>query len=125
MPGEPDSPGPWGEGPLVVDNSAWSRAHRPGVREDWNQALLADRFCISPIARLEILFSARDGEGFDELAEHLSTLRTAPLTNTVIRAAAFDGIDNEDITEILQKTTILDGAYTIDPARVYAWSAIV
>jgi hypothetical protein len=69
MPGEPDSPGPWGEGPLVVDNSAWSRAHRPEVREDWNQALLADRFCISSIARLEILFSARDGEGFDELAE--------------------------------------------------------
>jgi hypothetical protein len=39
--------------------------------------------------------------------------------------AAFDGINNEDITEILQKTTILDGAYTIDPAQVYAWSAIV
>jgi predicted nucleic acid-binding protein len=87
MPGASEQPGPWGEGPLVVDNSAWSRAHRPEVREDWNEALLADRFCISPIARLEILFSARDGEGFDELAEHLSTLRTAPLTNTVIRAA--------------------------------------
>jgi hypothetical protein len=28
MPGASEQPGPWGEGPLVVDNSAWSRAHR-------------------------------------------------------------------------------------------------
>lgn len=87
MPGESDKPRPWGDLPLVVDNSAWSRADRPEIRKDWKHALLADRFCISPIARLEILFSARDGEGFDELAEQLSMLRTAPLTNTVIRAA--------------------------------------
>ena len=38
---------------------------------------------------------------------------------------AFDGIDDEDVTEILQKTAILDGAYVIDPGRAYAWSAIV
>jgi hypothetical protein len=30
------------------------------------------------------------------------------------------GIDYEDIAEILQKTTILDGAHVIDPGRVYA-----
>lgn len=51
-----------------------------------------------------------------------------PVAYTVAYAmadAAFDGIDDEDVTEIFQKTTILDGAYTIDPALVYAWSAIV
>ncbi len=39
--------------------------------------------------------------------------------------AAFDGIGDEDVTEILQKTTILDGRHVIDPGRVYAWCAIV
>lgn len=46
-------------------------------------------------------------------------------TALALAGAAFDGIDYEDITEIFQKTTILDGAYTIDPSKVYAWSAIV
>jgi hypothetical protein len=51
-----------------------------------------------------------------------------PVVHTVaytMADAAFDGIDDGDITEIFQKTTILDGTYTIDPALVYAWSAIV
>lgn len=39
--------------------------------------------------------------------------------------AAFAGIDHDDVAEIFEKTTILDGVYTIDPAHVYAWSAIV
>lgn len=39
--------------------------------------------------------------------------------------AAFAGINYDDVTEIFQKTTILDGTYMIDPARVYAWSALV
>lgn len=87
MPGEPSSRDPWGELPLVVDTSAWSRAHHRHVRERWKRALLTDRLRISPVVRLEILLSARDGEGFDTLAERLSALRTAPLTTAVVRAA--------------------------------------
>jgi predicted nucleic acid-binding protein len=87
MPGRSDSGGPWGALPLVVDNSAWSRADRPEVREDWKHALRTDRLRISPIARLEMLFSARRGEVFDDLAEQLSVVRTAPLTATIARAA--------------------------------------
>ena len=37
--------------------------------------------------RLEILLSARDGDAFDELAQELAALRSAPLTATVLRAA--------------------------------------
>jgi predicted nucleic acid-binding protein len=87
------APGPsadriaWGELPLVVDTSAWSRAHRPAVREAWIDALRSGRLRISPIARLEILLSARSGEDFDAQAERLTVLRTAPLTPTVARAA--------------------------------------
>jgi predicted nucleic acid-binding protein len=82
----PSRPG-WGDLPLLIDTSAFARANHPSVREDWERALQADRLRISPIARLEILLSARNGATFDELTEELSMLRTAPLTPTVARAA--------------------------------------
>jgi len=86
-PGPSDSRTGWGELPLVVDTSAWARAHNPAVRERWIEALDGDRLRVSPIARLEILLSARSGKDFDTLAERLTALRTAPLTPTVARAA--------------------------------------
>jgi predicted nucleic acid-binding protein len=87
VPGRSGSATAWGELPLVVDTSAWSRAHYPEVRERWTDALLADRLRLSPAARLEILLTARDSTTFDALAEELSACRTAPLTSSVIRAA--------------------------------------
>lgn len=87
MPGRSHSQTDWGELPLVVDTSAWSRAHHESIRERWVQALLGGRLRISPVARLEIMFSARDGGDFDALAERLDALRAAPLTATVLRAA--------------------------------------
>jgi predicted nucleic acid-binding protein len=93
VPGPSGSEAQWGELPLVVDTSAWSRAHHPLVREDWKRALRTDRLCLSPAARLEILFSARDGAAFDELANELSTLRIAPFTTAVARAAE-DGMQS-------------------------------
>lgn len=87
MPGQSSSGDPWGELPLIVDTSAWLRAHHPHVREPWRRTLHGDRLRIPPAVRLEILLSARDARSFDELAEELSALRTAPLTAAVIRAA--------------------------------------
>ncbi len=87
MPGRSASRSPWGGLALLVDTSAFSRAHHPQVRGDWRRALHADRLRISPIARLEILLSARDGKTFAELAEELSVLRTAPITPAIVRAA--------------------------------------
>jgi predicted nucleic acid-binding protein len=87
VPGRSHSRVDWGELPLVVDTSAWSRAHHATVRDRWVQALLGGRLRVSPVARFEILFSARDGKDFDMLAERLGALRTAPLTATVLRAA--------------------------------------
>jgi len=40
-----------------------------------------------PLVRSEILFSARNGDEFDRLAEQLGSIRAAPLDNSVIRAA--------------------------------------
>ena len=87
MPGRSASDSAWGSLPLLVDTSAWARAHHPRVREPWKEALLASRLRISPAVRLEILLSARDGQSFDILAEGLSALQAAPLNASVTRAA--------------------------------------
>jgi predicted nucleic acid-binding protein len=42
---------------------------------------------IGPIVKLEILFTARNGEHFDATAEELSAVATAPLTRSVLQAA--------------------------------------
>jgi predicted nucleic acid-binding protein len=42
---------------------------------------------ISPLVRLEILLSARDGKSFDVLAERLSALHAAPHSPSVVAAA--------------------------------------
>ncbi len=67
----------WGSGALVVDTSAWSRGHLPEVRDAWVDALLGDRMRLSPVVKLEILLSARDGNRFDETQNKLDALRTA------------------------------------------------
>lgn len=87
MPGRSAKDPTWGNLPLVVDTSAWARAHHPLVREPWKEALLGRRLRISPVVRFEILLSARDGQSFDTLAERLSALQAAPLNVSVIRAA--------------------------------------
>jgi predicted nucleic acid-binding protein len=87
VPGRSGSAPAWGELPLVVDTSAWARAHHPSVREPWKDALIEGRLRLSPAVRFEILFSARDGAAYDVLAERLSALQAAPLNASVIRAA--------------------------------------
>lgn len=87
MPGRSASDPAWGALPLVVDTSAWARAHHPAVRESWKEALLGGQLRLSPAVRFEILFSARDGRSFDTLAERLSAIQAAPLNTSVIRSA--------------------------------------
>jgi predicted nucleic acid-binding protein len=87
VPGRRSSHPNWGELPLLIDTSAFARAHHPGVRQPWQEALRGDRLRMSPAVRMEILFAARDGKEFDALAEQLSALRPAPLTSAVLRAA--------------------------------------
>lgn len=87
MPGRSASDPAWGALPLVVDTSAWARAHHTPVRESWKEALLDRRLRLSPAVRFEILFSARDGRSFDALAEQLSAIQAAPLNASVIRSA--------------------------------------
>lgn len=87
MPGRSANDDPWGELPLLVDTSAWARAEHSTSRDRWLAALLGDRLRLSPLIRVEILLSARGGGEFDQLAERLDTIRAAPLSASVIRAA--------------------------------------
>lgn len=87
MHGRPAKSTTWGDLPLVVDTSAWARAHHPQVRQLWREALLDRRLRVSPLVRFEILLSARDGQSFDALAEQLSALHAAPHNASVTAAA--------------------------------------
>lgn len=85
MPGGSSSQSEWGVLPLIVDTSAWSRAHQ--VSGHWTEALRAGRLRLSPMVQFEILLTARGGSTFDDLAEELTAYRPAPLTSTVLHAA--------------------------------------
>lgn len=87
MPGRSASDALWGDLPLLVDTSAWARAGHSTTRDSWLTVLLGDRLRLSPLVRIEILWSAHSGEEFDSLAERLDIVRPAPLSTSVIRAA--------------------------------------
>lgn len=72
---------------LLADTSAWTHAHDAAVREEWAHALENDQIATCPIVELELLFSARDGAGFDAVADDLAQLRNAPVTRSVTTAA--------------------------------------
>lgn len=42
---------------------------------------------LSPVVKLEILLSTRNGDGFDGTQNELDALRTAPLSSPVVRSA--------------------------------------
>lgn len=71
---------PFGGGRFVADNSAWARAAHPAVRDEWRAALLGGQILTTPVVMLEVLFSARDGPGFDEVESALRALDVLPLT---------------------------------------------
>jgi len=108
---------------------AWAELARHAVRLAVHEAQ-AHRGALIPVDIDKV--SASVAQGFsvgvdvvEELAERWIVIeRLAGNRKSVayevayaLADAAFDGIDDDDVTEILQKTTILDGAYVIDPGR--------
>lgn len=60
---------------FCVDTSAWHHSAHPRVADEWIRYLERDQLGICDQVRLEILFSARSAEDYEELAEELSALR--------------------------------------------------
>ncbi len=71
----------------IADASAWSHAHHATVRDEWAAALRNRQIATCPIVKLELLYSARDGDDFDRLAADLGHLRDIPVTRSVTNAA--------------------------------------
>ena len=78
---------PYGGDVLIADKSAWAHARHPNVSRRFAAALRNGQIATSPVVKLELLHSARDGESFDRLAADLAQLRDVPLTRSVTNAA--------------------------------------
>lgn len=81
------APAPYDGRLFIADKSAWARASHERVRDEWAAALRNHQILTCPIVNFELLYSARTGEAFDELADDLAQLRDVPLTRSVTNAA--------------------------------------
>jgi predicted nucleic acid-binding protein len=73
--------------PLVVDSSAWHRQRDPKVMASWETAIDQELLVSCPAAALEILISSKNEQQFIEIDRALSSLRQAPITESVCKAA--------------------------------------
>jgi predicted nucleic acid-binding protein len=100
------------DAPFVADTSAWWRvASLPTeVRALVSNAILEERFWITPIVRMEILYSARTGAEYIDLEMELDALRilrgdraVADAAMCAIRelAARSDGYHRVSVTDAL------------------------
>jgi predicted nucleic acid-binding protein len=78
---------PYGGETLIADKSAWTHASHARVNRHFTAALRNGQIATSPIVKLELLYSARDGESFDQLGADLSQLRDVPITRSVANTA--------------------------------------
>jgi len=62
----------------LADTSAWHRATHPEVAEAWERLLTADAIATCTQVRLEILYSARNADDYDQLAAELLALHQLP-----------------------------------------------
>ncbi|MEJ7893193.1 MAG: PIN domain-containing protein [Solirubrobacteraceae bacterium] len=71
----------------VADTSAWARSVRRAAADEWSQAMLAGQLWMTPVVKLELLYSTRDEAEFAQLEGRLDDLREAQLDRSVVRAA--------------------------------------
>lgn len=65
--------------PYVADTTAWEHRNHPQVSDEWRAALLAGQLYITPVVKLELLYSTRSPEDFSWWEERLDQLPEAPL----------------------------------------------
>jgi predicted nucleic acid-binding protein len=66
----------------LADTTAWAwsrRERRGGVREDFDTRLVDGEIAICDMVRMELLYSARNEDEFDELSEELRALPECPI----------------------------------------------
>ena len=78
---------PFGGGTFIADTSAWARAGHARLADAWSSAVFNGQVATCPIVNLELLYTVRSGEDFDERAGELAQLRNVPVTRSVTNAA--------------------------------------
>lgn len=71
----------------IADTSAWANAAHPAVKDEWTAALRNRQIATCPIVKLELLYSARDGDDYDRLDSMLAALRDIPVSRAVTHTA--------------------------------------
>jgi predicted nucleic acid-binding protein len=72
----------------LADTSAWTNRHRnPVVLADFNDRLEQGEIAICPMVKLELLWSARDNQGFVALRARLDALEEVRIDRPVWRRA--------------------------------------
>jgi len=62
----------------LADTSAWHRAAHPEVAAAWERRLAANSVATCSLVRLEILYSARSAQDYDQLGAELRALQKLP-----------------------------------------------
>jgi hypothetical protein len=78
---------PFGGGHYIADKSAWVRAHRNALKDEWAEAMRNGQILTCQITRLEILYSAQSRQDFDQYEAELGVLQDLPITPEVCEAA--------------------------------------
>lgn len=71
----------------VLDTSAWAGTLRRAAADAWSEAMLAGQLWMTPVVKLELLYSTRDQAEFAQLEQRLDEMREAPLDRAVVRTA--------------------------------------
>jgi len=71
----------------VVDTSAWALPVRRAAAEEWSAAMRSGQLWMTPVVKLELLYSTRDETEFAELERVLEDMREAPIDRSVTRGA--------------------------------------
>ena len=72
---------------LLVDTSAWFAARRPPIAPLWEEAVTEDRVVMCAQVELEILYTARNADDYEELSAELSALPHVELGPDVFERA--------------------------------------
>jgi predicted nucleic acid-binding protein len=71
----------------VVDTSAWAGRVRRAAAWAWSAAMPSGQLWITPVVKLELLYSTRNEAEFGEVERRLDDMREAPLDRSVTRSA--------------------------------------
>ncbi len=78
---------PYAGAVLIADTSARVRTHLASLRKEWEAAVKADQIVTCSIVTMELLFAARDSDDVAQVEKVQATLRQAPVSASVQRAA--------------------------------------